>query len=172
MKVIEILVLLVPSILIFLTVYVLMKRFFDAQLKAKLLDHKKEERGSTTTMKLQAYERLLLLCERISYSNLLLRIRYSELSSEAFASGLVLAIQQEYEHNVTQQLYVSEQLWEIIKLAKSQMIEIVSQIREGLPADASGKDLAEALIEYHNREKKTPIETAKLAIKREAGLIL
>ena len=149
-----------------------MKRFFDAQLQSKLLDQKKDERGSTSTLKLQAYERLLLFCERISYSNLLLRIRHADVSSEALASALVLAVQQEYEHNVTQQLYVSDKLWEIIKMAKGQMIEIISQIEEGLPVDASGKALAEALIDYHNREEKTPNETAKLAIKREAGLIL
>ncbi len=172
MRYLELLILVVPSLLIFLTVYFLFKKFFDAQLKLKMIEGKQEHKADTIHLKIQAYERLLLFCERIQIPTLLLRAIKSETKAKAAASTVVLMIQQEYEHNVTQQLYVSDQLWEIIQLAKNQMIEIVSQVSGTLPDDASANTLREALIDYYNREERTPIETAKIAIKREAGLIL
>lgn len=172
MRYLELLILIVPSLLIFLTVYFLFRKFFDAQLKLKMIEGKQAKKGETIHLKIQAYERLLLFCERIQIPTLLLRAVKSETSASAAASTMVLMIQQEYEHNVTQQLYVSDQLWEIIQLAKNQMIEIVSQVSAAMPKEASASELRDSLMDYYNREERTPIETAKIAIKREAGLIL
>lgn len=172
MRYLELLILVVPSLLIFLTVYFLFRKFFDAQLKMKMIEGKQGKKSETIHLRIQAYERLLLFCERIQIPTLLLRAVRSETKAAAAASTMVLMIQQEYEHNVTQQLYVTDQLWEIVQLAKNQMIEIVSQVAGTLPADAGVEQLKAALVDYHNREERTPIETAKIAIKREAGLIL
>ena len=168
----ELLILIIPSLVIFLIVYFLFKKFLDAQLRLKMVDANQKNKSSTITLKIQAYERLLLFCERIQIPTLLLRATKADTTVPASASTMVLMIQQEYEHNVTQQLYVSEQLWEIIQLAKNQMIEILSQVASSLPPDAGVDTLRAALMDYYNKEDRTPIETAKLAIKREAGLLL
>jgi hypothetical protein len=168
----ELLILVIPSIVIFLTVYFLFKKFFEGQLRMKMMDVTQDKKSETITLKIQAYERLLLFCERIQIPTLLLRATKSDSSAKAAASTMVLMIQQEYEHNVTQQLYVSDKLWEIIQLAKNQMIEIVSQVVASIPENASVDELRGALMDYYNKEDRTPIETAKLAIKREAGLLL
>lgn len=166
------LILVIPSIVIFLTVYFLFKKLFDSQLQSKMFDAQQENKAGTLNLKLQAYERLLLFCERVNFPTLILRASISETSARTLSSAMILMIQQEYEHNVTQQIYVSEKLWTIVQMAKNQMIEIISQITETLPEGSGPNDLKKAIMDYHQREDRTPIETAKLAIKREAGLLL
>lgn len=159
--------------LIFLWVlFAVFKKFFETQLQLKSMEPKPELKSDQKVLKLQAYERLLLFCERVSLPTLLLRIASGSISAKGLHSALIMAIQQEYEHNVTQQLYISDQLWEIIKLAKNQMIEIISQAKDGLGTEASGTDLSNELMDFVTKQNMTPIDTAKMAIKKEAGLIL
>ena len=62
----------------------------------------------------KAYERLILLCERINIADLILRLKAPGTSAVELKSALLLAVQQEFEHNLTQQLYVTEELWQVL----------------------------------------------------------
>jgi hypothetical protein len=168
----ELLVLLLPSLLIFITVYVLFRQFFNNQLRMRMMNQREKTQESTVPLKLQAYERLTLFCERISMTNLILRLKTKEVSARDLKAALILAIQQEYEHNVSQQLYTSDQLWQIVQLAKNQQIELIAQISDGLAKDASSDDLARQLVTFQQTQKTNPVATAKSAIKKEAGLLL
>lgn len=158
-------------VLLFALIYLIFKRFFDTRLQLKAMEPQPTTNTDQKYLKIQAYERLILFCERVNLPTLLLRIRTKEMNANSLCSALILAIQQEYEHNVTQQLYTSDQLWTIISLAKNQMIEIISQVKESLPTEASGEKLHLELMDYYSKEERLPIETAKSAIKKEAGLL-
>ncbi len=94
------------------------------------------------------------------------------MSAQDLKSTLVVAIQQEFEYNLSQQLYVSDKLWQIVKLAKNQLIEIVTHVGTKVPPRASADEFSQQLILFIESQKKDPIETAKAAVKKEASLLL
>lgn len=168
----EILFLIIPAILVFLAIYLLMKQFFDNQLKLRMAKQRESVQGSLTPLKIQAYERLMLFCERISIPNLLIRLRENGMAPQTLKATMIMAVQQEYEHNVSQQLYVSDKLWQIIQLAKNQIIETIALIGEKHRKSEDAASFANELIEFVESQEKDPLNTAKFAIRREAGLLL
>jgi len=168
----DILLVTIPALVVFGIVYFLMNNWFKNLLKLKLLETRDENAQLTRPLRLQAYERLMLFCERVSLQNLLLRIQSSDMSARDLKSMLVMSIQQEFEYNLSQQLYVSDKLWQIVKLAKNQLIEIITHIGMKVPPNASAEDFSQQLILFIESQKQDPIETAKLAIKKESSLLL
>jgi hypothetical protein len=161
-----------PALIVFGIVYVLLRTYFNNQLKLRMLENRDANSQTSRPLKLQAYERLMLFCERVSLSNLLLRIQGSDMTAQDLKSTLVVAIQQEFEYNLSQQLYVSDKLWQIVKLAKNQLIEIVTHVGTKVPPKASAEEFSQQLILFIESQKKDPIETAKAAVKKEASLLL
>ncbi|MCG8326480.1 MAG: hypothetical protein MI974_02285 [Chitinophagales bacterium] len=165
----ELLKLTIPGLLVFLAAYFVLKTYMENQQKLSSLKIRESQLKTTLPLKLQAYERLSLFCERIAIPNLLLRIRAEEMSVAEFRIALMLAIQQEYEHNITQQVYVSQQLWEIIKMTRNESVEMVTMVAERLDAKNSGRELAAGLMHLLSQRESTAVETALVAIKREAA---
>ncbi|GAA0871971.1 hypothetical protein GCM10009117_11170 [Gangjinia marincola] len=85
----------------------------------------KENQKKALPLRLQAYERLTLFLERISLVNLLLRVKPTSQSKNSYERLLVQHIEQEYEHNITQQIYVSDECWTAIKTAKNVTIQVI-----------------------------------------------
>ena len=98
-------------------------------------------------LQLQAYERLILLAERIALPNLVNRLSSQGLSAREMQGLLAETIRQEFEHNITQQIYVSQEAWDAIKNLKEQNIFIINQVASFLPSSASGIDLNKNLLE-------------------------
>lgn len=165
----EIIKLTIPGMLTFLAAYFVLKMYLDNQQKLQQLKMQQEQVQAGLPMRLQAYERLSLFCERIAIPSLLLRVRREGMSASELRIGLLIAIQQEYEHNITQQVYVSSQLWEIIKLARDESINFISIVAEKVGGKAEGKDLANMLIGLVNQQEAMAVDKALLAIKREAA---
>lgn len=103
--------------------------------------------GSTRQLQLQAYERLILLADRIAIPNLISRVNQPGLSAKEMQALLTITIRQEFEYNVTQQIYVSSESWDAIRNLKDQNMLIVNQVASFLPAEASGQDLNRSLLE-------------------------
>ena len=122
--------------------------------------------------KMQAYERLALFCERISLGNLMLRVRNEKMSAADFRLAMMVAIQQEYEHNISQQVYVSEELWKIIMFAKNDTINIIDLVSKTIPIDGNSLDLSRAVFNYLNEVKNTSLDKARSAISQEASTFL
>lgn len=168
----EIILVTLPILVVFVLIFVLMQAWFKNQMKIRALEQHERSSQFTRPLKIQAYERLMLFCERVSLQNLLLRIQSSDMSARDLRSALILSIQQEFEYNLSQQLYVSDKLWQIIKLAKNQMIEIITHVGGKVSPKANGDDFSQQLILFMESQKQDPIETAKLAIKKESSLML
>lgn len=170
--VLEILKYTIPGLLVFLTAYFMLKTYLDKQYQLRLLEIQQEGKKSSTPLKLQAYERLSLLCERSSIPNLILRLKQKESTVASLRMAMLIALQQEFEHNVTQQIYVSDQLWEILKLARNETVNIIEAVAEPLDAQAPAEELAQRLLAFNQQNEQQPMNTALQAIKREAGLML
>lgn len=111
----------------------------------------KEKTGinnETIKMRLQAYERLTLLAERIALQNLIARTPNAGLSARQMQTSLVEAIKSEYEYNISQQVYVSPDAWRAVNNLKEQNIYIINQLGSTLPFQASAMDLNKQIIDY------------------------
>ena len=160
-----------PALVVFMTVYVLMKQFFQHQRQIRYLEIDEANKGKNIPQKILAYERLTLFCERIRIPNLLMRLSSSEEKAEGVLHALLIAVQKEYEHNITQQLYVSENLWKIISFAKNEILNIIHQVY----ADCEKEDATEfrqKLINEVHQMDFSPVEQALSAIRKEANIYL
>ena len=98
-------------------------------------------------LQLQAYERLILLTERIALPGLISRVNQPGMAGKDMQMMLTHTIKQEFDHNITQQLYVSNEAWDAVRNLKEQNIHIINQVASYLPPDFSGTDLNKQLLE-------------------------
>lgn len=113
-------------------------------------------------LKLQAYERLVIFCERIALPNLIGRINQPGLSATEMRYVLVENIKQEYEHNTSQQIYVSQSAWEAVRNLRDQNLLIINTISKTMGPDASGSDLNKGLLEIIMQEESGALHTITL----------
>lgn len=165
----EILKYTLPAAIVFLTVYLLLKNFLEQERFKMMSMQQKERYQISLPLKLQAYERLALFLERIRVPVLMMRFPVSDMRSADFCKTLMLGVHQEFEHNMVQQIYVSEKLWEIIVLAKDEVLHAIDE------AAQQNKDIEETkhiLYTSTNQNATRVIDTALNAIKKEIQLIL
>ena len=170
--ILEIIKITVPALIVFATVYYLMKEYFGSQLRMKSMDYKQKATSTTVPLKLQAYERLSLFCERIDLPSVTLRVRENGMTASDLRMSMMIAIQHEFEHNITQQVYVSQNLWEIIKIARDNSLNILDTIYESTDPKADGAEFAKAILAYHQQQGNPILPRALQAIKEEAGILL
>ncbi len=170
--VLEILKYTIPAFIVFLTVYLMLRQYFKSEEKSQIFDFKAGHRKITLPLRLQAYERLAVLCERISLPNLILRIRTNSMTASDLQIALQIAIQQEFEHNVAQQIYVSPELWQILNLAKNDTINMINHVASETPKGTSGLEYSRAIFKFLNERGVTGLDKARIAINKEVSNIL
>ncbi|MCB0707565.1 MAG: hypothetical protein KDC34_19755 [Saprospiraceae bacterium] len=170
--ILEIIKISVPALIVFFTVQTLLKQYLEKQYQMRLLDRQEGHQKISTPIRLQAYERLAMLCERIDLPNLLSRLRTQEGTAAGLQISMVMAVQQEFEHNVSQQIYVSDQLWQILNFAKTDTITLINGLGEKVDPKAPAKELAGTIVTFIQQQEHSAINTARAAIRKEAGLLL
>lgn len=106
-----------------------------------------EEAINSKGLRLQAYERLVLLCERIAIPNLIHRLNIPNISAVEMKIILAENIRQEFDYNSTQQLYVTPVIWDAVRNLKEQNIMLVNQVAASMPAAASSGELNKKILE-------------------------
>jgi hypothetical protein len=114
--------------------------------------------AASRQLQLQAYERLLLLTDRIALPNLIQRVNTPGLSARDMQLLLVQSIRQEFEHNVTQQMYVSPEAWDAVRNFKDQNMLIVNQIGSFLSPEATGADLNKHILDLLVENPKASLQ--------------
>lgn len=109
---------------------------------------KRPPSADNSLLQLQAYERLTLFTNRISLKNIVNRMYSTTLSAAELRAGLTESINGEYEHNLTQQNYVSAEIWKAVTNMKDQNKLIINQLASTLPPTATAMDLSKMLLEY------------------------
>ncbi len=153
-------------------IYSLTKQYFNNRHQARLIDLQQQRAQPTLPLRLQACERLILLCERISIPNLINRLRTEGASVNDLRLAMLIAIQQEFEHNITQQLYVSENLWNIIILSRNNTADIINMVAQKLEGQADSTLLINDLFQFLGEQSSDSITKAQTAIRQEvAGMM-
>jgi hypothetical protein len=139
----------------------------------KELSERPNNEPETLRLRLQAYERITLLTERIALQNLLSRNTNSGLTCRQMQMALIDSIKQEYDYNISQQIYVSPEVWRAVNNLKEQNIYIINQLASTLPAQASGMDLNKHIIDYLINNSNASLHTIVLdAINFEAKKLM
>jgi len=151
--------------------YYFFKTHTDYLNKHKQLDLRLESRKVTLPMRIQAYERLALFCERMALVNVLNRVKPISKEKEAYENLIISHIEQEYEHNLVQQLYVSDKCWGVIKTAKN---SIINRIRKTNMSNhiTDAYKLRETLLLDLFEQKNNPSQIALQVLKKEMRSLL
>ncbi len=126
----------------------------------------KDSQTNTLPIRLQAYERMALFLERISIPSLVVRIAPKTADKAAYESLLIRTIENEFEHNLSQQIYLSDECWSIIKAAKSATVQA---IRKAAMSETDSADKLREDILTATMDKQNPSTTALAYVKKEVG---
>jgi hypothetical protein len=163
----ELLKYVLPSGIVFATSYYLTKTFFDKQYKDKLIEIRAANQKIITPIRLQSYERLALLLERISPNSLIMRVMNRDMSANQFREELIQNIRNEFEHNLSQQIYISSEAWELIKNAKEETIKLINISTGKINDNASAIELSKVILELTTQVEKLPTTVALDYLKKE-----
>jgi len=177
----EILKYILPALVVLLTSWLMLKKFLDfntkhlvvmqqnLELEKQKLDKesksKKEE--AFFPLKLQAYERLTLFLERINPPNLITRELKPGLNAGQFHKDLLSSIMEEFEHNMSQQIYISDAAWASIKNAKEEVMSIINKASKRVETSESAVKLGEAVLEESFGTRESAIDKALAILKND-----
>ncbi|MHC1708582.1 MAG: hypothetical protein AB9842_13815 [Bacteroidales bacterium] len=165
----EILKYVLPSLVVGASTILTIKYFFDQEHKNRIAGLRDQNRSTVTPIRLQAYERIVLFLERIAPANLIIRANPTEMDARTLHKTLVQNIRDEYEHNLSLQIYLSMKAWELVKNGKEELIMVINQSASEINPEASGMDLAQKIFENYLKLEKQPLSAATDFLKREAG---
>jgi hypothetical protein len=159
---------LLPAGLVLGAVYVLLKKFFDNEERRRFYELKANNQKISLPVRMQAYERLALLLERLSVNNLIMRTKRPGMSAADLQAALVNEIRAEFEHNLSQQIYISNSAWEMVTTAKESVTRQIHVCYSLLPTGASSLDLSKAIFENAMDETISATQKSLLFLKEEA----
>lgn len=159
--------LLIPAAVVLYSMYLVMKSFIEKELTKQHMEIRSKSIETILPNRLHAYERVCLFLERISPANLVVRLNNGQYSAREFQQIILNEIREEYNHNVSQQMYMSEGAWNLVKSAKEDLILMVNDVMSGLPEDATSIDLVKGLFEAASQKQVDPIQHALTEVKNE-----
>ena len=124
----------------------------------------KDTQTTTLPIRLQAYERMALFLERISIPSLVVRIAPKSSDKDAYEQLLIKNIENEFEHNLSQQIYLTDECWNIIKAAKSATVQM---IRKAAMSETDSADKLREDVLTETMDKQNPSATALAFVKKE-----
>jgi hypothetical protein len=133
----------------------------------KLIDLKIMTAEKVLPLRLQAYERMCLFLERISLHNLVLRLNNPSFTSSQFQQKLLTDIREEFNHNLSQQLYMSDQSWGLVKNSMEEVIAIINKAAGSIPGESRSIDLAKMIFENMLQKNEDPTSKALKFVKNE-----
>jgi len=158
----------VPSLVVLAAAYYLLKMFLDKETEKTQMQMRLDVQKITLPVRMQAYERLVLLLERIEPAGLLVRTNLPGMKATDLQSALVLAIRSEFEHNLSQQLYVSTKAWEMVRNAREESIKRINTTAMKLTPEATSADLASLILINDMDAEQSVVKTALDFLKSEA----
>ncbi len=159
-----------PAIVTGYTTYYFLNRFFRHEEKKQLLTAKADLKKHALPIRLQAYERLALFLERISPAKLVQNRQPENNDKKQYELALIFQIENEYEHNLSQQIYVSSQCWKMVTTSKNATMLFIKKVSEN-PHIQSAQDLQKALIEQSAKEE-LPTSVGLAYIRNEVNELL
>lgn len=160
------------GLIVFFAGWFFVKEYLNQRFNFRMIELKKESLKHTLPLQLQAYERTILFLERINPSNMLIRLHVPEMDAREMQNIIISDIRAEYQHNISQQLYVSATTWHVVKKIKDDTINIVNSAAHALPEHATAGELSKSiLIHLTGLETENPYEVALNIVKKDVQVL-
>jgi len=147
--------------------FYLIKPYLDKSERIQLLEFKKSVANHTLPLRLQAYERIVLFMERINPQNMLVRLNAASHSAAELHSIIIAEVRSEYQHNITQQIYVTSRAWGVTKRVKDDTLNIVTNALKSLPENATGLDLGKVILVQLSQMENDPYELGAELLRKD-----
>jgi len=162
-----------PSLIVAATAIITVRYFLQRDQKIRLLEAKVNSSRDVTLTRLQAYERMTLLLERIHPQAVFNRVWQSDMTARELQYAFTITIQAEYDHNTAQQIYISADAWNLVTQAKNELIALANSIGNAMPPDFTAAQFSKVYMDTINSEEtQLPTATALAFIKQEVAQML
>lgn len=156
-----------PAGLVLYAVYLVIRSFLQKQLEEYKFSISQKNQEIVLPIRLQAYERVCLLLERISPGNIIPRLNENGMGARQFQADLIAEIRNEFNHNLSQQVYLTEDAWAYVSGSIEQLISMINEAGNQLNAEATSLDLARLIFEKSMQQESDSIKNALSVVKRE-----
>lgn len=167
--VVDLLKLVLPAGAVLYGMYLVVLSFLSKEREKLLIDLKSQNTQLTLPLRIQAAERLCLLLERITPNSLVRRNNPGEYSAAEFHQVLVNEVREEFNHNLSQQVYFSDEAWEAVRRAVEDTVTTINMARQGVDSESSGVELAKSIFTQSLERKNDAIAFALKQIKSEVS---
>jgi len=161
----------ITGFIVFTASWLVIKKFITETYGAKQTALQREVLQQTLPLKLQAYERIVIFLDRINPSNLLIRLHVSGISAKELQQIILTEVRTEYQHNIAQQLYVSNVSWQVVKRLKDDTLSMINNAANGLSEGASGIELSRTILSHLTTLETNPYEQGASIIISEINRI-
>jgi hypothetical protein len=158
---------LLPAALVLYAMYLTIKTMIAKEVMQAEMKYKTENSKAVLPNRLQAFERMCLFLERLSPNNLVLRLNSSKMSAIELQHLMIGEIREEFNHNLSQQIYMSDKSWSVIKNTVEDVIALINTNAEKLDAEAKSVELARAIFEELEKREVDPVTLALSEVKSE-----
>ncbi len=158
-----------PLIVLLIAIMIILNHFAKREKLKLKFDVIKANNKLTTPVKLQAYERIILFLERIRPDALALRLTKPKMTSKQIQMQMLSSVRNEFNHNLSQQLYLSDETWSAVVYAKEQVTRMINFAGTKVDPKTVSQAFTAVLIEMYNDADTKPIETAVDIVKKEAA---
>lgn len=168
---VDLLKIVLPASLVLYAMFLTIKSFLNKDFEKRVVELKMKNTEIILPLRLQAYERMSLFLERISLHNMVIRVNEPGLEVAHFHQKLLSEIRSEYNHNLSQQVYMSDNTWNLIKKAMEDVVSIVNTAALNVPSDAKSIELAKMIFEFLMQRNHDPIAPAMKYLKDEIRIV-
>ncbi|HAF29099.1 MAG TPA: hypothetical protein DCG75_08635 [Bacteroidales bacterium] len=170
-EILEILKYTLPAIIVLIATIFIVKQIVKNDQSRRNYEIVSKNQQLITPIRLQAYERLALLLERISPESLIMRVSKPNMTAKQLQSELLSTIRSEFDHNVSQQIYVTPQVWEIIKNSRAKLTQLINSAASRVKPDSPAINLSKIILEDLMSQEKSPMSLALEALKNEVKML-
>jgi len=163
----DILKYILPALIVLVSNYFIIKTFFDKDATKRRFELKYNNQKLISPVRLQAYERMILFLERISPDSLVVRTARPKMTTAQMQKALLGAVRKEFEHNMSQQIYISVETWEAVKAAKESIIKLINTAASKQNASSPANVFSSIVIKMYASIEESPTETAINMLKDE-----
>ena len=165
--IVEILKIVLPAGLVIYGMYLVAVSFLKTERDNKLISLKTKNTETILPIRLQAGERICLLLERVTPNHLIRRVNTGNYSAKELHQLLLHEVREEYHHNLSQQLYFSDETWESVRNAIEQVITMINRAAQDLNEEARGIDLNKRIFQLYLEKTNDSISQALKNVKSE-----
>ncbi|MFY7888596.1 MAG: hypothetical protein ACOVOW_06795 [Spirosomataceae bacterium] len=165
--VLDLIKIVMPAGLVLFAMYLMVSTLVKKELIHQELTNKKATNETILPLRLQAYERMCLFLERISPSNILIRLNGRAATVNEFQALLLSEIREEFSHNLAQQVYLSDNAWMLVKKAMNDTVTVINLAANEVKSDAPAIELSKQIFEIQLKQQLYTSEEALLVVKEE-----